>query len=80
MANTLKFITLLLVTILALASCGDKENECDNACLRTQVQLLNCTCVDDADQIVPHPCPDQTCPAGQSLVVMGGNCSCEFLA
>jgi hypothetical protein len=79
MSQLSRTLVIFLTVSLALSSCSS-DNECDNSCQTGQVQLLNCMCAQDANDIVPHPCPDMTCPSGQALVVMGGTCSCEMLA
>ena len=75
----LKYPTVLFALIASLSmlnSCSS-ENECDNTCPAGQVQLLSCSCATDANTIVPHPCPGQTCPSGQILVITGSGCSCQ---
>lgn len=70
---------MIIAAVLMLGACNS-DNKCDTTCGAGQVQLLNCSCAKDANSIVPHPCPDMTCPAGQSVVVNNGTCSCEALA
>lgn len=69
-------LTLLFVGALFIMGCSDSENECVNTCPTGQIQTLTCNCVTDANTIVPHPCPDLTCPGGQVVGVNGNTCSC----
>ena len=79
MRNNQRIFIYFFLASFIISSCNS-DNECDNKCQRDQVQLLDCTCAQDANSIIPHPCPDLTCPMGQSLIVVGESCECEMLA
>lgn len=70
------YLLLVLSITLFATSCSDSDNECDNTCPAGQIQTLTCNCVEDPSTIVPHPCPDLSCPAGQVVGVVGTTCSC----
>ena len=79
MTNILKSFLLLASFTLIVSSC-DSDNSCDNVCPASSIQLLDCSCALDANDIVPHPCPTMTCSDGQALAVMGGSCACVQIA
>lgn len=79
MVNILKSL-LLIITLGTLFISCDSDNSCDNVCPTGTLQLLNCACAEDANNIVPHPCPDLTCPSGQAVAVMSGSCACVEIA
>jgi len=61
-----------------ISSCGDTSNDCaDNqTCQPGFIQTQDCTCVQDPSTIVPHPCPDLTCPSPQVVGLENGTCRC----
>lgn len=62
---------------LCMTSCGDEEPEgCTATCASGQIQTSTCGCVTDPSSIIPHPCPDLTCPSGQVVGVTGTSCNC----
>jgi len=71
MANSFKLLTLLFITALIISSCSS-ENECDNACQRDQVQLLDCSCVADANSIIVIKGQAGTGANASSLLVARG--------
>lgn len=68
----------LMLSAVFLTSCGDSDNDCaDNqACQPGFIQTQQCTCVEDPSTIIPHPCPELTCPSGQVVGLTGGTCTC----
>lgn len=72
-------ITILKFALLSIAiwSCSG-DNECDNTCPESQVQLLDCRCVVDASTIKPDPC-DGTAPCAVGEVKVYPSCECQDL-
>ena len=68
----------LLVGMFLISSCGDTSNDCaDNqTCQPGFIQTQDCNCVQDPSTIIPHPCPDLTCPSPQVVGLENGTCRC----
>lgn len=73
------FLLFLFVAIgaFSITSCSDDDDGgCTATCAAGQIQTVTCGCVTDPASIIPHPCPDLTCPQGQVVGVTGTTCNC----
>ena len=69
----------MLIGVLFLTSCADASNDCDDnqTCQPGFIQTQGCECLQDPSTIIPHPCPNLSCPSGQTVALRdNGTCEC----